>query len=556
MSSTNSTSGITANSPRSPSRRAFFGRAAALVAGIAGSTSFGTRAGSAQGPNPPANSGPASAQVRQMLAWQVRVEAARLERSRPLAGHPTNGDEDLYPNKIGSYSKGLPHNLLGEVDIDAWNSLIRALTSGDPADFENILINSSAKLVNPQAGLAFAMQGPDSHALAIRPAPAFSSAEQAGEIAENYWMALLRDVSFSDYPTHLFTQQAANDLSRFSDFRGPKVGGRVTPATIFRGLSGGNLVGPYLSQFLWQETPFGAESIDRRMRTSIAGVDYMVTYADWLSIQNGAAAGSNLFDPIPRYIRNGRDLEEWVHIDVLFQAYFNALLILFRLGAPRDPGNPYTTSRTQIGFGTLGDPYIASVLCAVAREALKAVWYQKWFVHRRLRPEVLGGRIHNHVTRATHYPIHSDIISSAVLDEVHRRNGTYLLPQAYPEGSPLHPSYGAGHATVAGACVTVLKAFFDESFIIPNPVEATADGLRLVPYTGPALTVGGELNKLASNVAFGRNFAGIHWRSDATESLRLGEELAIRYLTEERACFNERIEGYSLTKFDGTRVIV
>jgi len=87
-------------------------------------------------------------------------------------------------------------------------------------------------------------------------------------------------------------------------------------------------------------------------------------------------------------------------------------------------------------------------------------------------------------------------------------------------------------------------------------LEATSDGLRLLPYAGPALTVGNELNKLASNVALGRNFAGIHWRSDATESLKLGEELAIRYLEEERTCFNERIEGYSLTNFDGTTIIV
>src|SRR5258706_11515936 len=102
------------------------------------------------------------------------------------------------------------------------------------------------------------------------------------------------------------------------------------------------------------------------------------------------------------------------------------------------------------------------------------------------------------------------------------KHGSYLLPMAFPEGSPLHPSYGAGHATVAGACVTILKAWFDESFIIPNPAQATPDGLSLVPYTGQLLTVGGELNKLAFNVAVGRNMAGIHWRSDAAASLRLG----------------------------------
>src|SRR5262249_36868223 len=253
-------------------------------------------------------------------------------------------------------------------------------------------------------------------------------------------------------------------------------------------------------------------------------IDYMTSYSEWLAIQNGVSAGANQFDPIPRYIRNGRDLGQWVHVDVLFQAYFNALLILFDIGAPLDAGNPYRSSRTQISFGTLGNPFVASVLCGVATRALKAVWYQKWFVHRRLRPEAFAGRVHNRVTRAADYPVHADILNSSALDELFGRNGTYLLPMAFPEGCPTHPAYGAGHATVAGACVTILKAFFDESFVIAEPVEASSDGLGLVSYKGPALTVGGELNKLASNVAIGRNIAGVHWRSDAAESLKLGEE--------------------------------
>jgi hypothetical protein len=160
---------------------------------------------------------------------------------------------------------------------------------------------------------------------------------------------------------------------------------------------------------------------------------------------------------------------------------------------------------------------------------------------------------------ATEYPIHSDILNSPVLDEIFDRFGTFLLPQAYPEGSPLHPSYGAGHATVAGACTTILKAWFDESFPISNPVVPTPDGTSLIPYAGPGydqLTVGGELNKIAVNVAFGRNFAGIHWRSDGIESLKLGEEVAISILRDQRLTYNEKFSGFSLTKFDGTTITV
>jgi hypothetical protein len=105
--------------------------------------------------------------------------------------------------------------------------------------------------------------------------------------------------------------------------------------------------------------------------------------------------------------------------------------------------------------------------------------------------------------------------------------------------------------------VTILKAWFDENWVIPDPVVPTADGLALTPYRGAdTLTVGGELNKLASNVAIGRNIAGVHWRSDATESLKLGEAIAIAILTDYKGCYNERFDGFALTKFDGTRIVI
>jgi hypothetical protein len=55
------------------------------------------------------------------------------------------------------------------------------------------------KLTNPQSGLAFTLEGADSHHLAIAPAPAFGGAEQAADAVELYWQALARDVPFSDY---------------------------------------------------------------------------------------------------------------------------------------------------------------------------------------------------------------------------------------------------------------------------------------------------------------------------------------------------------------------
>src|SRR5436853_7825784 len=106
---------------------------------------------------------------------------------------------------------------------------------------------------------------------------------------------------------------------------------------------------------------------------------------------------------------------------------------------------------------------------------------------------------------------------------------------AYAEGSPLHPSYGQGHATVAGACITVLKAFFvDEKFTNLDLDVITVDrnGQRQ-PYNGAdrnQITVHGELNKLASNIGLGRDFAGVHYRSDYFNSVFLGEQVAITLL--------------------------
>ncbi|MBI1854191.1 MAG: vanadium-dependent haloperoxidase [Planctomycetes bacterium] len=527
----------------------------------------GAKASQAEG----SDIGPMSGTQRRNASFHVRVDAAKQNALIPIPDHPDNGDEARYPNKIGSYSKGLPHDADGEVNLVAYSSFLNALHTGHPADFEAIQLGcpgNQRRLVNPQSGVAFDLQGTDSHQFAQPPAPEFASAQEAGEIVENYWMAILRDVNFLDYSASSLAASAVADLNALSDFRGPRSGGNVTPDVLFRDDLPGSTVGPYISQFMWKPTPFGVEFVDRHMRTPVAGIDFMTTFSSWLDVQNGCVPSASLtFDPTRRYIRNGRDLSQWVHIDVLFQAYFNACLILLTppdasdansggIGCPLNPGNPYNGSATQDGFGTFGPPGIKALMCEVASRALKAVWYQKWYVHRRLRPEVFAARVHKKIVDNTPYPIHSDVLNSTAINRIFLDHGTYLLPMAFPEGSPLHPAYGAGHATVAGACVTILKAVFDEDFVIPNPVVPNAAGTALVPFVGPPLTVGGELNKLASNVATGRNIAGVHWRTDAARSLKLGEALAISILRDQRGLYNETFNGYTFTKFNGVRITV
>lgn len=588
---------------------------------------------------------------RRSDAYKVRLEANEMANSRPHPDHINNGEEERYINPqgllsyIANFSKGLKHNFIGEVILDAYRAMIRGMYSTEPIHFERTDMMGTLdgrNLINPQSGLAFELEGADAQAVTMPPAPRIDSAEVSGEMAELYWMALIRDINFISYPASALVGTGADSLTReFSDFRGPKefnlVTNRneVTRRTLFRGFTPGDLVGPYISQFLFKPIPYGTLTIPQLNRVALAGQRFMTTFPEWLRVQNGemdnngAVPGTgngfndllenmitpgvplppghppSLFDPIPRHIRNLRDLATYVHFDALYEAYLNACLILLGMPARVDPGNPYidmppmqVTQRTQDGFGTFGPPHILSLVTEVATRALKAVWFQKWGVHRRLRPEEFGGRIHVHLRGLPANPpnpavpagrytgmIHPEILNSltaGLLQPSFPPAGGYLLPQAFIEGAPTHPAYGAGHATVAGACVTVLKAWFDESEVFdPRIIPASmpgvpqnvldqmranrtvvvpnAAGTALTPYIPPPgepkLTVGGELNKLAANISLGRNGGGVHWRSDYTESLKLGEEIAIRILQEQKLTYNED-HHLSLTKFDGTRITI
>lgn len=487
-------------------------------------------------------------------AFEVRLHAAQVARERSTAPPTPNGDEDGLPGRIACHSKGLPHDAQGRVDLAAYEVLLRALKSGKPEDFESIPLGGFVKLANPQAAWAFDLMGPDSSQPQCPPAPRYGSAEQAAELIELYWQALLRDVPFVEYGSHPLVARAAEELSGLPDFRGPRRNGSITPGTLFRGSVDGDLAGPYISQFLWKPIPFTPVRVEAKIRTAFPEVDYLTRWEDWLAVQNGALSGVNRFDPVPRYIRNGRDLGEYVHRDFSYQSFLGACLIALKAGTLPDGGNPYKHSRTQGAFTTFGQPFLLYLLAVVTQAALKACWYQKWLIHRRLRPEELAGRIEAHLRRSVETPVHASLFASAALNEAQRRFGSALLAQPYPEGSPTHPSYPAGHAAIAGACATVLKAALDESHILSEPVVASPDGLTLQPWKGAGLTVGGELDKLASNIALGRGFGGVHWRSDSLEGLKLGEEVAIALLQELSLTGNELFAGFSLRRFDGRRI--
>lgn len=558
---------------------------------------------------------PRRVEERRLSALATRKKAALLAASRLHPEHFNNNDEVNYPDRpfIGNYSKSLRHDSLGDPEPISYGTLLRALQSRDPGDFEEILLAPNAvRLTNPQAGLAFDLEGPDAQAVTQPPAPRFASRQTAAEMGELYWMALTRDIPFINYASEAATPNSILDRGiRSLNTEFPRFGGTapVTAQNLFRGIFPGEQVGPYVSQFLWKGNidprkpdgqgrdadegfiTFGTQVIDQRQWTVRgfpelgAAADYLTRFPDWLAVQNGRDdRGRDQFDTTRRrFIRNLRDGANFVHFDYVVNAFWNAAFLLLseprgnQLAGPSasrpqvdkefpcDQGNPYdppgtaADSRTQAGFTTFGPVHLLQLLIEVSGRAGRAVWWQKWGVHRRLRPEEYGGRIDNHLSGRRTYPIHTSILdslSTGLLSPYFpERWGSFLLPQAYPEGCPTHPAYGAGHATISGACATILKAWFDESAPIENPLISNADGTALVPYTGPdagQMTVGGELNKLAGNISLFRNAAGVHWRTDYTESILLGERVAIGLLQEMSLTFNEDDAFFQLTRFDGS----
>jgi hypothetical protein len=173
--------------------------------------------------------------------------------------------------------------------------------------------------------------------------------------------------------------------------------------------------------------------------------------------------------------------------------------------------------------------------------------------HRASTKTGQGGGIQGHVSNT--------VLESQVLQASYAatNNTGYLLSQAFPEGSPAHPAYPTGHGAVAGACITVLKFFFDGDCFIENPMAPSNTGQMLIPYTGHgagSLTVNGELHKLAHNISFSHGIhAGIHGRSDTDTSIQLGETVALSYLRNRVHTYNERFK-ISLTKLDGTTATI
>ena len=116
----------------------------------------------------------------------------------------------------------------------------------------------------------------------------------------------------------------------------------------------GNVQGPYISQFLLQPAFFGAQLLNQQYQTFLAadagGCDFMTSVIEFQLIQNGGNSGRKLaFDPTHRFIRAGRDLAAYTHVDVLYQAYLVATPVLAGINTPLNSGTPISAPRQKRG---------------------------------------------------------------------------------------------------------------------------------------------------------------------------------------------------------------
>lgn len=470
-------------------------------------------------------------------------------------------------NYTGLYSKGMTHNSTTLIcDESKIKELQIAMKSGDQKDFDDLDKAGVRKQISPQAALSHENMGGDPQGFIMPAPPALASRQAAAEMVEVFEKNILRDKTFSalnEGGSDADIERAISSLNAFgSDFKGPKVDGVVTRKVLFRGLGPKEDVGPYVSQFLLHPVTFGAHSITQKYveRTGTYGI----TEANFLSIQNGNVPVAQTLGST-RYCSTPRDLASIVHVDFVYQQFLYAALIL--MGRPRQSAFPVLAKEDR--FVTNGGAVdLGCAVTEIARHALKATWVHKWFHHLKLRPEAMAARVVKEMEGVLPSgTVHADLLSSATINAVKSYNvskggeNKAFLPLQVAEGSPTHPSYPAGHAAIAGACATIIKLYIADgafSSLGLTPSESL-DGVNITTYSGAdasEMTIHGELNKIASNISIGRNFCGVHYRSDGDEGMKLGEKVAIQWFKDLKKQQNEEIGEVSLVKFDGTTEIV
>jgi hypothetical protein len=501
--------------------------------------------------------------------------------SKGFVGHTGSGGVIRGPNPIdySIFIDGIVNNDINSIDL---------------------VCNNNRRLVDPYCLFDNEIYAPYKSSYIVPLTYSPTSPEAGAELVELYCMSLMRDVALYllddkyPYPNPTAQNYIENIISYMNQpniknyLNAPLDGGNITRKVLFRGNSPGDLIGPYMSQFNYYALGYGQLIISQKYQTyNINGLsiydnnyfwtgvgvgvpgwngypnhvyanDFIKTVPKFISLWNGGSAGENPFlnsgfvhENVLRYLTTIRDSAMYIYRDQVWQPFFTAATMLLNNPIVDNSGNIigygvplgfYFQPRTATKFINLGPVDLFSLLSLVTKLAMDSTWIWKWR-QLKLRPEEMAYQVHLKKTTGSGLDFDSNLMNSQVLSDVsNNNNGNFILPMVYTVGSPCHPSYPSGHATIAGAMATILKAWFncDSSmnavtintnvFFITDQglVRYTEDGTYSTPQV--KLRVDNELDKMASNCSIFRNFSGIHYRSDAYAGLEIGEAVAITVL--------------------------
>jgi len=381
--------------------------------------------------------------------------------------------------------------------------------------------------------------------------------------------------------------------------------GQLTLSTLLRGALPGSALtserghGAFLSRLMAPRVPDGAPPLAEALGAMPGNDRPLDDWAGWLAALTQARTAWPHWpeQETASALPDLRALAGHVHLHHPSQALFHAALHLLAHGVPRDPhlGQP----------GLWTGPHILSLMAEVTSRSLRASRELAAAPLRMARPGVIAARLsmlHNRSEGRNEGAVPDAALEpelalvQAALDELtqnapnllrwigrlNRRDGAVgfgrampgpdwsdtrfrdnlMLPGTMVDNVPLMPADGAGHAIVAGACATLLKALFATHEADGQPVTLGTTAPRAVGPAGaaqngncpPRPLLGCELDKLAGNVALGRNLAGGFWHAETRASLRLGERLALG-LVQERLVAAARPASVSLDDFAGRRVV-
>lgn len=376
------------------------------------------------------------------------------------------------------------------------------------AAFRAIRLTGRMKLASPRWGVLPPPTG-------FGDFPADDSAQTAAELIE---LALLaRELDTPWRGMREAVQRRGNPL----DGLGEILQGPTRPASLFRPEEQASPE-PYVSQLLLLPIPMGAMVAEQRYRLRTGA--YGVTAETQAAMLRGAPIESQSYGP-EVYIHTPRAMASAMHMDPPYLMGLHAMLILDGLRVPRSSLFPALPA--EAGFTDYGGAAAAQCLLAEASDAaFRDCWKLKYDPdpqRRRARPEELLAR-------------------QEVLHPIWHERGAPLLapwggrlPLPIAEGAPPHPSWISGHAATAGAEAVEMMATYRDGPWPLAPIQASPDGLMLIPASSSALTVHGEIRKFAWNKSFGRGALGVHYRSDVAAGLLVGQAAAVRVLRQRKA---------------------